>query len=435
MTQRYSDAEDIDHPGAPPGPRLRDRLRDRPWARPAALVVIAALLGSGLWLVRWSGGSSTATPDTFWYARDALQYAGRSEADADRTAAKITCVAMARGRPRPRMTYTECLSYRTRLPREAPARFQRIFTSRPGYPLLAAPFVRVMGVTGFAAATAALGVACGVAVLVLALVVGLGPVRALLAETLFYLLPTGLWGSRMLAEAPMMLCVLTALIGTVLLLRGRAVTAGSGLLAGALALLCVVKPANGVALGAALAAGAVLLLPFVRSRRPFLTLSGIAAAVVAGNLWISSALRLPGVGETLQDTFTWHFRHPDVADPWHRLADAVQTLWTGDIGPRLLDHPLAPAAFLLAAAGLFARLHRDTAWPLALAGLTGALVASMHPIVDELDRLSVVAWIPVAFGLAALTAPRPAGPPRERVRTRPPRDDAAPSAVDLMSPG
>ncbi|MCQ0017415.1 hypothetical protein [Actinomadura madurae] len=53
-------------------------LRERRWARAAALVVIAGLLGSGLWMLRWSGGGSTATPDTFWYARDALLYAGHS---------------------------------------------------------------------------------------------------------------------------------------------------------------------------------------------------------------------------------------------------------------------------------------------------------------------------------------------------------------------
>lgn len=69
----------------------------------------------------------------------------------------------------------------------------------------------------------------------------------------------------------------------------------------------------------------------------------------------------------------------------------------------MLEAPLIPAAFLFAAVGLFTRLRWDAAWPLALAGLTGALVASMHPLVYELDRLSVVTWIPVAFGLAALT--------------------------------
>ncbi|WP_021593528.1 MULTISPECIES: hypothetical protein [Actinomadura] len=382
-------------------------LRDRRWARAAALVVIAGLLGSGLWMLRWSGGGSTATPDTFWYARDALRYAGHSPAEADRTAAEITCGAMKRDRARWRLTYTECLRYRTRLPAKAPVRFQRIFTSRPGYPLLAVPFVRVMGTTGFAAATAALGVACGIAVVLLALAIGLRPVQALIAETLFYLLPTGLWGSRLLAEAPMMLCLLVALIGTVLLLRGRNAKTAVGLLACGLALLCAVKPANGVALAAALAAGAVLSLPFATSRRTSLAVTGIATLVLAGNLWISSALHLPGVHETLQDTFTRHFRLPDVTDPWQRLADASQSLWTDAIAQRMLEAPLIPAAFLFAAVGLFARLRWDAAWPLALAGLTGALVASMHPLVYELDRLSVVTWIPVAFGLAALTTHHP----------------------------
>src|SRR5690606_39623967 len=41
---------------------------------------------------------------------------------------------------RSELTYAECVRYRTRLPATAPDRFQRIFTSRPGYPLLTVPF-------------------------------------------------------------------------------------------------------------------------------------------------------------------------------------------------------------------------------------------------------------------------------------------------------
>ncbi|WP_173097160.1 hypothetical protein [Actinomadura verrucosospora] len=395
------------------------RLRDRPWARAAALIAIAGVLGSGLWLVRWSGSASTATPDTFWYARDALQYAGWSEPAADRAAAEITCGAFMRGRPRPAGTYADCVRFRTVLPGDAPVRFQRIFTSRPGYPLLTAPFIRATGAGGFIAGTAALGVACGVAAVLLGLAIGLRPVQALVAEALFYLLPTGLWASRLLAEAPMMLCLMAALAGAVLLMRGRAVVAAGALLACGLAMLCAVKPANGVALAAALAAGAVLLARFFAARRAFLAVAGIAALVLAGNLWISSALRLPGIDETLQDTFTWHFKHPDVPDPWHRLWEASGDLWSGDIGPRMLENPLIPAAFLFAAAGLLARVRWDAAWALAAAGLTGAAVASMHPITDEMERLSAVAWIPVAFGLAALAAVRTGDRPDEPVRPLP----------------
>ncbi|HEU5030788.1 MAG TPA: hypothetical protein VFV01_38140 [Spirillospora sp.] len=400
------------------------RPLDRPWARMTLLIVVAVLLGSGLWLLRWSGSAPTATPDTFWYARDALRYAGWSAPAADRGAAEITCGALMRGTPRPAGSSADCVRYRTALPGAAPARFQRIFTSRPGYPLLTVPFVRAMGLPGFTAATAALGVACGVAAVLLALAIGLRPVQALAAEALFFLLPTGLWASRLLAEASMLLCVTAALAGAVLVLRGRAVIAGSALLACALALLCVVKPANGVALAAALAAGAVLLLPVFASRRTFLAVAGVAALVLAGNLWIGSALHLPGVHETLQDTFTRHFRHPDVPDPWHRLSDAAGDLWSGDIGPAMLANPLIPAAFLFAAAGLVARVRWDAAWPLAAAGLTGAAVASVHPLVDEMPRLSVAVWIPVAFGLAALTAPAAAERLDEPVPARPRRVEA-----------
>jgi hypothetical protein len=392
---------------------IRLGLGDRRWIRVGALVAVAVIAGAGLWLLRWSGGQSTATPDTFWYARDAFRYAGYSEHGADTSAARITCGAMSRARL-DRKNYDSCLRYRAGLPSYAPARFERIFTSRPGYALLTAPFVRLLGGAGFLVGTAVLGVACGVAIMLLALAAGLRPARALSAEVAFYLLPTGLWASRMLAEPPMMLFLLTAMIGTVLLARGRRWIGGAGLLAVSLTCLCVVKPANGVALAAALAAVAVVLLPFARSRRAWLLIAGVSAAVLIGNFWLSDALHLPGLNETLQDTFTRHFRAPDVNDPWNHLSQQTGKLWRENIWPRMLDDPLIPVAFLVGAIGLFARIDRDTALPLLFAGLTGAAVASMHPLGSEVARLTVVTWIPVALGLAALAPlpgrPRPASP-------------------------
>jgi hypothetical protein len=376
---------------------------DRPWSRLCALAAIAIFLGAGLWLLRWSGGDSTATPDTFWYARDALKYAGYSQSRADAAAARITCGAMSRAHPHPR-DFDSCLAYRTTLPASAPVRFQRIFTSRPGYALLTTPFVKMFGGAGFVVGTAALGVACGAAIVGLALATGLRPVQALLAEIAFYLLPTGLWTSRMLAEPPMMLCLLTVMIGTVLLLRGRYRIAATGLLATGLAVLCVTKPANGMALAAALAAGSVVLLPFTRSRSACLIVAGVAAIVLTGNLWVSATLHLPGFNETLQDTFTQHFRHPDVPGPWHRLADRTGWLWREPIRWRMLDDPLIPVAYLLGAYGLVQKIRPAAAWMVCLAGLTGAVVVSMHPLVSEMSRLTVVTWIPVALGLAALVA-------------------------------
>lgn len=380
--------------------------RYRRWIRIGVLVAAAVFLGAGLWSLRWSGARSTATPDTFWYARDAMRYAGYSEAHADSAAARITCGAMSRARPHVG-DYDGCLAYRRGLPASAPARFERIFTSRPGYALLTAPFVRVFGGAGFVAGTAVLGTACGVAIALVALAIGLGPMRALLAEVAFYLLPTGLWVSRMLAEAPMVLFLLIAVLGVILLLRGRGRdrVAASGLVAAGLVCLCVTKPANGVALAVALAAGSAVMSVFTRQRSAYLLLGGIAMVVLAGNLCAGAALHLPGVHETLQDTFTRHFRRPDVADPWHRLAHLAWRLWDQWIPARMRDDPLIPAAYLLGVVGLFARTRPYASLPLLVAGLTGTVVVTMHPLVSELPRLTVVTWIPVAFGLAALAAP------------------------------
>jgi hypothetical protein len=438
------------------------------WPRLGAIVLVAAFLGTGLWLLRWSGDNSRATPDTFWYARDAFRYAGYSAPRADAIAARLTCQGYQRVRPN--FNYAGCLRYRTNLPQSAPIRFQRIFASRPGYALSTVPFVWVFGRAGFAIGSAVLGVACGVAIVVLALAAGMRLIQAFLAEILFYLLPTGLWASRLLAEAPMMLCLIVSLIGAVLLLgghgrlgrlwrvsksssvarqdsgtlrhglreRGRlrrlsglgrldglAEPDGPGgrrvralppsLLAAGLIWLCVVKPANGVALAAVLAGMAVACLPYARAPRAYLVIVAVAAVVLAGNLLVSVVLRLPGVHETLQDAFTHHFHRPDVSDPWQRLALRNHKLLTEKIGPQLLNHPFIAAVYVLAAVGLFRRLRPATAGLLSLAGLTGAMVIVMHPVTTETARLTVVTWIPVALGLAALVGPRPwrrTGPPR-----------------------
>jgi hypothetical protein len=150
----------------------------------------------------------------------------------------------------------------------------------------------------------------------------------------------------------------------------------------------------------------VVLLPCTRTRPAYLLLTGVSAAVLAGDLGVAAILHLPGLSETLQDTFTKHFRYPDVPDPWTRLSDQARRLWRRNIGPDLLDDPLIPAAYLCGVLGLFARLRRNVTWPIVLAGLSGAAVASAHPLASELPRLSVVTWIPVALGIAAL-APLP----------------------------
>jgi hypothetical protein len=371
------------------------------------LVLLAAVIGSGFWILRWSSDASRATPDTFWYARDAFRYAGYPEHHADITAARITCGALRRaGRTD---DYDNCLRYRAGLPGAAPIRFQRIFTSRPGYALLTVPFVRAFGGAGFLIGSAALGVACGSALVLLALAAGLRPGQALLAEVMFYLLPTGLWVSRMLAEAPLVLCLLTSMIGTLLLLRGHARPLAATLLAAGLIGLCLVKPANGVALTAGLIAVAAVRPGVNRARpahRSYAIVAAVSAAVLGANLAISAALHLPGLDETLQDTFTHHFHQPDVADPWPLLAERLGGLWKEHLAPGMLAHPVIPAVYLLAAIALFQRLRPDAAWSLAVAGLTGAAVISMHPVSTETARLTQVTWIPVAIGLAALLEPR-----------------------------
>lgn len=388
---------------------IRSVLRDRRPRRFGAIILVAVFLGAGLWLLRWWGDDSRATPDTFWYARDAFQYAGYPEPAADLIAAHITCRAYVHARDS--LRYDSCLRYRSRLPHRAPPRFRRIFTSRPGYALLTSPFIRVFGRAGFAIGTGTLGVACGVAIVALALAAGLRPAQAFAAEVLFYLLPTGLWVSRLLAEAPMVLCLFVALIGAIRLAADRtgglaARLPAAGLLAAGLSCLCVVKPANGVALAGALALVAAARLPFGRARHGHLLIGAVAVVVLTGNLLVSAVLRLPGVDETLQDAFTRHFHKPDVEHPWQLLGALDLHVLEAQITPHLISHPLIPAGYLFGALGLFGWTRFDAALPIACAGLTGVGVIAMHPLITETARLTVVTWIPVAIGLAALAGLR-----------------------------
>jgi hypothetical protein len=102
--------------------------------------------------------------------------------------------------------------------------YNAIFTARPGYPLMAVPFVAVFGLgKGMAVLLTLTAIVDGWLMLVLARVCGLGQAGSLAAFVAFYLVPSFHWVEQYLTEAPTMGCILVVLIGTVVALRGRMV--------------------------------------------------------------------------------------------------------------------------------------------------------------------------------------------------------------------
>lgn len=282
-------------------------------------------------------------------------------------------------------------------------RYQSIFTSRPGYPLLAAPFVAGFGIVD-GMRILGLIIACGGGVAVYALLraARLRPAAAALGQAVYLLSPMGWWALQALGEGLVGVIIIGALGGILLLRSGRA-RSGIVLTAVSYAALMAVRFSSVLIVGLALTLACVLTAWWVDRERPEVrrrTLVGALISVIAVAVTMAAMpiLGLPGAGVTLQDTFTRHFADPLVPNPWYRLAAANYHFW-----PQWLTTPSASwllIAFLLAGVAALARWRRDLLWfALGLAGAGWAHVAA-HPLAQEAQRLGLLMWMPAVIGLA-----------------------------------
>jgi hypothetical protein len=359
-------------------------------------------------------------PDSYRYARAAEQFNGASRAEAHRDALDAFCTtrgdaarATARlspvaGAPLPAgtMTAEQCL---TRWAGAADItttdpRYQAIFSSRPGYPLLAAPFIRVFGVISGMRLLGVLA-AVGGSLLVVGLLrsAGLPPPAAVFGQLVFLATPVARWSLQALGEGLVTVCALGTIWGAVLLTRRRPV-AGAPLLIVSLAVCALTRYSLALLLAALTTAAAVAVWCGVRERRHRWTalLAGLSAIAASVTAVLMSALSLPSATTTLQDTFTKHFAFPEVADPWQRLADLDGRYWAHWIGAQAsLPTFLVPT--LVAAWALY-RYRPDLGWFALATGLTGTLQVAAHPLALEADRLGVLMWLPAILGLPLLVA-------------------------------
>jgi hypothetical protein len=281
-------------------------------------------------------------------------------------------------------------------------RYQQIFTTRPGYPLLATPFVAAFGI---ADGMRVLGlVLAGAGGLLSYAVLRLWRIRATAAaagQAVYLVSPLGWWALQALGEGLVSVCILGAVAGIGALRRGR-VRGGLVAIAASWLALGLVRYSTLLLAAAGLAVACAGIAVFVdrarrARRRAMVAAAGLSAAASAMTLLAMPVLGLPGSDVTLQDTFTRHFAGPLVPDPWYRLAALNVRFWPG-----WLAEPSSWALLILAAAGAAALIawRRDLAWIAAALFVVGVAHIAAHPLPGEAGRLGVLMWMPVVMGLA-----------------------------------
>ncbi|MEU6342350.1 hypothetical protein ABZ883_15585 [Streptomyces sp. NPDC046977] len=387
--------------------------------------LVVAVLFSLLQAAGYSGVSFSN--DSYRYARSALHLLGDSRADAQAEALKAYCanttnraqrlddVNPARYTlpPRQPQQYRTCLTRYAQGLEPAAPEYDRIFDTRPGYPLVVAPAVAVLGVMpGMWLTDLAITLAGSFLVLFLLRAIGASRAAALAGQILYLACPIAYWSMRPLSEGLVNDCALAAVLAAWWLVKGRT-GAGAAVLLGSFALLSLVKYSTALLLGAGFVAAAIAMFVFSRVRgRGVLLLAGLSFAVTAANAVVIRLWSLPSTGETLQDTFTDHFLLPAVPDPWAQLLDLNMRYWPHWVVTQALD-PLFLACTALAAWALIRRGTPVITWLCLVLLVTGLGAAVAHPVADQTERLWLLAWIPPVIGLVLWLdlLRRPAGQP------------------------
>jgi hypothetical protein len=406
-------------------PRQGRRVRlPTVWSAVAVLVVAAVAVLT--FVVRFERPVRHGDGDTYFYAREAAEFAGTPPAVADQEARRLVCTDVGGGVRLDGTFVRPCVSYLViRNPR-----YVAIFTSRPGWPLLLAPGVGPLGLTRAVIYGSLLGAVLAALAVHLALR-GLGgslPASAA-GGVAFSLLPTGVQADKLLPEGIVLAILVAGIYGAARLVRGS--WWGMAWLVPAAAALYAFKPANGGAFGVALVvAGLVLVAAGRKGRLPALALTGVGAVAVAGWLLISGLLGLPSLDETLQDMATRHFTRPDVPRPFRVLRDGNQLLWTTQV-ERWLGLPV-PLALVLPAAVVVVLWLRRAGVVWVCVSLASIAIVVAHPLITQYDRLIVGVWLAVVAAVAGLVDA--AGCGLRRVIGRPTPQEPAAAGVPVRQP-
>ncbi|MFJ6214290.1 hypothetical protein ACIQGZ_13275 [Streptomyces sp. NPDC092296] len=382
-------------------------------ARSRALLLAPCLVAVLFSLLQVAGYSGmNYSNDSYRYARGALQILGHSRADAQAESVKAYCAnRTARGqqtldldpatygRPSQRQEqYQACVQQLPNGLSPSSPRFDRIFDTRPGYPLVVAPAVALLGVLpGMWVTNLLITLAGSLLALFLLRAIGASPAAALGGQIFYLASPITYWSMRPLSEGLVSVCALGAVLGAWWVVNGR-LRAGVATLVGSFAVLSLTKYSTAMMLAAGFtAAGLALIVLHRRRSRNVLLFAVISLGVTAANAAAIALWSLPGTAETLQDTFTDHFDGPAVSDPWHRLLELNLRYWPHWVVTQALN-PLFLACTALAGWALVRRTAPVVGWLCLAMTLVGLASAAAHPVASEVERLWLLAWIPPVLG-------------------------------------
>ncbi|MER5637501.1 hypothetical protein ABT095_11150 [Kitasatospora sp. NPDC002227] len=359
--------------------------------------------------------------DSYRYARSTLQILGEPKAKAQQDALKAFCSSRAHRNytegvasldtfqePEPHAQFFQNCMGQAKNGALSPnqPRYDRIFETRPGYPLLLAPAVAAFGVLrGMWLMALLMTLLSAGLVYRIAREAGLAVPAAGVGMAAFLLSPLcdasdGSMGG--LTEGPAIATTLAVVLGGLWLIRGRVALGAVVTVLGYL-VLCLTKYSTGMMLAGAFAAVGVLLAVIRPELRKWQlhAFTGISALTVLGVSAATHLWQLPGMNETLQDTFANHFTQPDVPNTTSlllRLNGVYWQHWLMAEGYSSFYLPL-----LVVTCWIFVRLRGRAPvllWLCLGIWLVGMAAAVAHPVVDQGFRLWLPAWLPVPFGLA-----------------------------------
>ncbi|MGW3298911.1 hypothetical protein [Streptomyces rubiginosohelvolus] len=403
-------------------------------------MLLIAVSFAGLHLTAVTG---RASPDTKNYLSYALSLSGESREEAGRRAIAYSCASGQHASLSPvpwtnRKTVGESeeqcvrrldnsVAYWSRHGNTsgmtapfANQRFMAIFEARPGYPLFLVPFVAAFGITwGLWLAGLVIALAGSVCVLLTLRAAGASRRAGLAGQALYLALPTGTVAMNPLSDGLSLALGTAVVLGCVLLLRDRPRTdgasgtgggpgagawaaaagprSGAALVAGGLASMFFVRYSQALLLAAAFAGALLLWAGWLRRNRRQFTPVLRAAALCAGLtvcVYVGAhLLGWPMGRDSAQDLLTHHYQRPDLPNPWPEFFVQEGVFWSAWLR-RQAASPVLPVLLALSAWALLRR--RSVVLPLALAaGAAGLLNQAGHPNLGQLYgfRLIVFLWL------------------------------------------
>lgn len=378
------------------------------WPRSlAAWALIVSVIATAVMVGEPGKIRNTTWNDTYRYITAIERDLGKSDAQAKAIALDYYCTDLARttGNAVTKAGIRGgCIAQWTAAGGLSPnlPRFNQIFDSRPGYPLLAAPFVAGFGLNrGLALLSVLLTLLAGWGVVLLIRLAGGGTLAALAGMVALYTLPTWFWLNQFLTEAPTLVCTIAVLIGAVLMLRGRT---RLGLIVSTIAYVCgfVVRYSTFSVQAGCLALTVGLLAWWSRewrNRRAGL-LALYSAGVFIVLMLLPMAFGWPGFKDSLEDTFTNHYAKPAPPNLYGKWISLNHHFWLATAKNYLHD-PLVPALLVLGAVLLW-RYRREFGAIIGAAALTGLVSAAAHPLTSQLDRLYFQVYLLGVCGLPIL---------------------------------